>query len=215
MKQMIAYVVMAASLTAVQAWTTAPHHSHHSTKHIARHSRTTRTTALIPSPVLRVVLNRRSPYSSSSSSSQPLHVTQENDNDNDNDNELEETTKKYGLEAGLFQSLKSNDSQSAKSLLAKYGIAYLATSIPLAAISFTICYFLVDSGVDVAALLGKVGIEAIGGDTKERAGTFAIAYAAHKAASPIRFPPTVLLTPVMAKLLGKEVQADDAGGSSD
>jgi hypothetical protein len=213
MKQMIAYVVMAASLTAVQAWTTAPHHSHHSTKHIARHSRTTRTTALIPSPVLRVVLNRRSPYSSSSSSSQPLHVTQENDNDNDN--ELEETTKKYGLEAGLFQSLKSNDSQSAKSLLAKYGIAYLATSIPLAAISFTICYFLVDSGVDVAALLGKVGIEAIGGDTKERAGTFAIAYAAHKAASPIRFPPTVLLTPVMAKLLGKEVQADDAGGSSD
>lgn len=210
---MIAYVVMAASLTAVQAWTTAPHHSHHSTKHIARHSRTTRTTALIPSPVLRVVLNRRSPYSSSSSSSQPLHVTQENDNDNDN--ELEETTKKYGLEAGLFQSLKSNDSQSAKSLLAKYGIAYLATSIPLAAISFTICYFLVDSGVDVAALLGKVGIEAIGGDTKERAGTFAIAYAAHKAASPIRFPPTVLLTPVMAKLLGKEVQADDAGGSSD
>ena len=67
----------------------------------------------------------------------------------------------------------------------------------------------------MAALLGKVGIEAIGGDTKERAGTFAIAYAAHKAASPIRFPPTVLLTPVMAKLLRKEVQADDAGGSSD
>jgi len=209
---MIAYALMAASLTAVQAWTTSPHQSH-PTKHITRHSRTTSTTALIPSPVLRVVLHRKSPYSSSSS--QPLHVTQENKNENENENELEETTKKYGLEAGLFQSLKSNDSQSAKSLLAKYGIAYLATSIPLAAISFTICYFLVDSGVDVAALLGKVGIEAIGGDTKERAGTFAIAYAAHKAASPIRFPPTVLLTPVMAKLLGKEVQADDAGGSSD
>ena len=32
----------------------------------------------------------------------------------------------------------------------------------------------------------------------------AIAYAAHKAASPIRFPPTVLLTPVVAKLIGKE-----------
>lgn len=120
---------------------------------------------------------------------------------------VEETTEKYGLEAGLFQSLKSSDGASAKSLLAKYGIAYLATSIPLALISFGICYVLVDSGVDVGALLSKVGINA--GDTGEKAGTFAIAYAAHKAASPIRFPPTVALTPVVAKLIGKEVIEDD------
>jgi len=46
------------------------------------------------------------------------------------------------------------------------------------------------------------------GDTGEKAGTFAIAYAAHKAASPIRFPPTVLLTPVVAKLIGKEPNED-------
>lgn len=115
---------------------------------------------------------------------------------------VEETTEKYGLEAGLFQSLKSNDGASAKSLLAKYGVAYLATSIPLAIASFLICYALVDNGVDVGDLLTKVGIEA--GDTGEKAGTFAIAYAAHKAASPIRFPPTVLLTPVVAKIIGKE-----------
>lgn len=114
----------------------------------------------------------------------------------------EETTEKFGLEAGLFQSLKSNDGASAKSLLAKYGVAYLATSIPLAIASFLICYALVDNGVDVGDLLTKVGIEA--GDTGEKAGTFAIAYAAHKAASPIRFPPTVLLTPVVAKIIGKE-----------
>lgn len=114
----------------------------------------------------------------------------------------EETTEKYGLEAGLFQSLKGNDGESAKSLLAKYGVAYLATSIPLALLSFGICYALVNNGVDVGGLLAKVGIEA--GDTGEKAGTFAIAYAAHKAASPIRFPPTVLLTPVVAKILGKE-----------
>lgn len=35
-------------------------------------------------------------------------------------------------------------------------------------------------------------------------GTAALAYAAHKAASPIRFPPTVALTPVVAQLLGKK-----------
>ena len=68
----------------------------------------------------------------------------------------------------------------------------------------------------MAALLGKVGIEASLGGTGDKIGTVAIAYAAHKAASPIRFPPTVLLTPVMAKLLGKEVDDDvdiDVDGS--
>lgn len=120
---------------------------------------------------------------------------------------VEETTEKYGLEVGLAQSLKENDGESAKSLLKKYGIAYLATSIPLALVSFTICYLLVDNGVDVAGLLSNVGIESSG--AADKAGTFAIAYAAHKAASPIRFPPTVILTPVVAKLIGKEPETDD------
>ena len=121
---------------------------------------------------------------------------------------VEKTTEKYGLEAGLVESLQKDDGgQSAKDLLAKYGVAYLATSIPLALVSFTVCYALVDNGVDVASLLTKVGIEV--SDTGEKVGTFAIAYAAHKAASPIRFPPTVLLTPVVAKLIGKEPAVEE------
>jgi hypothetical protein len=124
------------------------------------------------------------------------------------ENSLEDTTEAYGLEAGLFESMKKDDGgASAKSLLAKYGVAYLATSIPLAIVSFAICFFLVDNGVDVAGLLNKVGIQS--GNTEEKVGTFAIAYAAHKAASPIRFPPTVLLTPVVAKLIGKEPNSDE------
>jgi hypothetical protein len=125
--------------------------------------------------------------------------------------EEQDITEKFGLEAGLFESLKQKDGgESAKSLLKKYGIAYLATSIPLALVSFSLCYALVDSGVDVAALLAKVGIE---NAASEKAGTFAIAYGCHKAASPIRFPPTVILTPLVAKLIGKEpteVTAEDA-----
>ena len=90
--------------------------------------------------------------------------------------EDQNTTAKFGLEAGLFESLKQKDGgESAKSLLKKYGIAYLATSIPLALVSFSLCYLLVDSGVDVASLLGKVGID---NAASEKAGTFAIAYAA-------------------------------------
>lgn len=119
--------------------------------------------------------------------------------------DIDKTTKKYGIEAGLFQSLRENDGgTTAKELLTKYGAAYLATSIPLALLSFTICYALVDNGVDVAGVLSNIGIDASLGGTGEKVGTVAIAYAAHKASSPIRFPPTVLLTPVVAKLIGKD-----------
>lgn len=58
------------------------------------------------------------------------------------------------------------------------------------------------AGVDVASLLQRIGLAV--SNTNEKVGTFAIAYAAHKALSPVRFPPTVALTPVLAKLLGKD-----------
>jgi hypothetical protein len=152
---------------------------------------------------------------STSTSKTALHNFETTDNNKEAEvvESAEETTEKYGLEAGLFQSVKSGDGESAKSLLKKYGIAYLATSIPLAMVSFGLCYLLVDNGVDVASLLQRVGINE-NADAAEKAGTFAIAYAAHKAASPIRFPPTVLLTPVVAKLIGKEPEEDDDGAAS-
>jgi hypothetical protein len=71
------------------------------------------------------------------------------------------------------------------------------------------------AGLDVAGLLGQVGLQVT--DTSEKVGTFAIAYAAHKALSPVRFPPTVALTPVVAKWIGKDKAAGegkDANGSS-
>ena len=77
----------------------------------------------------------------------------------------------------------------------------------MAIISFSLCYVLVSQGVDVAELLEKIGIKV--DSTGESAGTIAIAYAIHKASSPIRFPPTVALTPVVANLLGKEIKEED------
>jgi len=67
----------------------------------------------------------------------------------------------------------------------------------------------------VGALLASIGLQV--SDTSEKVGTFAIAYAAHKALSPVRFPPTVALTPVVAKWLGKkkaEEGSSDGGSSS-
>ncbi|PKI73378.1 hypothetical protein CRG98_006316 [Punica granatum] len=101
---------------------------------------------------------------------------------------------------------KKSKANQAKELLAKYGGAYLATSITLSLISFALCYALISAGIDVQSLLLKVGISA--DETGEKVGTFALAYAAHKAASPIRFPPTVALTPIVAGWIGKKVDEE-------
>jgi len=158
--------------------------------------------------------------------------------------EVDEITKKWGLEAGLWKIFKSSEKNNsstnnnnnnktggegegaqqlsgsrmdmAKQLLKTYGSAYLITSISLSLVSFGVFYVLVSSGVDVAALLSVIGITAT--QNSEKVGTVAIAYAAHKAASPIRFPPTVAMTPIVAGWMGKtgnkgeEEEEDGEGG---
>ena len=68
-----------------------------------------------------------------------------------------EATEKFGLEAGLYNVFASKDGKDsgsktdqAKQLLAKYGSAYLVTSISLASVSFAICYFAVTAGASAA-----------------------------------------------------------------
>lgn len=51
---------------------------------------------------------------------------------------------------------EKSKTEQAKELLAKYGGAYLATSITLSLISFALCYALVSAGVDIQSLLIKV-----------------------------------------------------------
>ncbi|CAI7851697.1 unnamed protein product [Closterium sp. NIES-53] len=118
--------------------------------------------------------------------------------------EAEEVTRKWGLEAGLWKA--GSNAEVAKDLLTRYGGAYLGTSIALSLVSFSLCYLLVDQGVDVAGLLDSLGLHV--DSTGEAVGTFAIAYAAHKALSPVRFPPTVALTPVVAGWLGKNKEKE-------
>lgn len=85
----------------------------------------------------------------------------------------------------------------------------MATSISLAVVSYATCYALVSNGIDVEALLSKVGIEVTGASST--AGTAGIAYIFHKAASPIRFPPTVALTPIVAGWLGRKETSSTGG----
>jgi hypothetical protein len=126
--------------------------------------------------------------------------------------DVDETTRKFGLEAGLWKVFTTKDADGkskgdqAKELLKRYGSAYLLTSISFAIVSFAACYALVNAGVDVAGLLSRVGLQVT--ETSEQVGTLALAYAAHKALSPVRFPPTVALTPIVAKWLGKSSDSE-------
>ena len=122
-------------------------------------------------------------------------------------NKPDQDVEKVGLELSLINAFKSNEKpiDKAKDLLKTYGAAYLLTSTSLAAVSFALCYAAVDNGVDVNALLKTVNIQVT--TTSETVSTVGIAYAIHKAASPIRFPPTVALTPIVARKLFKREEA--------
>ena len=79
------------------------------------------------------------------------------------------------------------------------GPAYLLTSTSLALVSYAGCYAAVSRGVNIAAVLSRVGL--VASVRSEKVGKASIAYVCHKAASPLRFPPTVVLTPVVARRL--------------
>lgn len=121
----------------------------------------------------------------------------------------DETVKKYGLEMGILKTYFDKSSKvKPKDLISRYGIAYFGTSITLAIISYALCYVLIANGVDVASLLQKIGIKP--SEAAVSAGTGGLAYAVHKAASPIRFVPTIILTPLVAKWIGKKPKEEVA-----
>jgi hypothetical protein len=90
---------------------------------------------------------------------------------------------------------------SSKELFARYGAAYLSTSVTLSLCTFTLCYIAVANGIDVAKLLTRFRIQPT--EAAVSASNLGLAYAAHKALSPVRFIPTVILTPFVAQWMGK------------
>ncbi|CAN8063652.1 unnamed protein product [Agarophyton chilense] len=100
----------------------------------------------------------------------------------------------------------------AKELAKLYGGSYLATSVGLSIISYLVLYAMVAVGVDVRTLMNTLGDflattplgrPSVIDNISDTASTAALAYIAHKAMSPLRFPLTVAATPVVAKLFSK------------
>lgn len=110
--------------------------------------------------------------------------------------------------------VKDADGQplDAKDLLKKYGAAYIVSSLSLSLVSFSFFYVLFSSSVDTGKLIEMTNLKL--DERAEKASTAALAYAAHKAASPLRFPPTVAITPAVAKLLGRKEENEDGKPSA-
>lgn len=110
------------------------------------------------------------------------------------------------------EGMKSN-SEKAKEFAKLYGGSYLGTSTAMAVVSYAIWYGLVSAGVDVVALIRSLGdwlaTTPIGRPSaldsiNETVGTATLAYIAHKASSPLRFPLTIAATPFVARAFAKK-----------
>ena len=95
-------------------------------------------------------------------------------------------------------------------LLKQYGGAYILTSLTMSAVSFALFYLLASRGLDVRAMLRLCGIRL--GDRAGAFSTLGVAYFAHKAASPLRFVPTVALTPKVARSMHSLFGKEEKGG---
>lgn len=93
-----------------------------------------------------------------------------------------------------------------------YGGSYLGTSMAMAVLSYSTWYALIKGGVDVVALVQALGdwlaTTPIGrpqvlSRVNETVGTATLAYIAHKASSPLRFPLTIAATPFVARAFSK------------
>ena len=150
----------------------------------------------LPRPPLRKLLSLRGDALARPPTTQTASLSVDQSND-----DLDAIARERGLEIALWKTMRRSGmgkADQAKGLLRKYGAAYLLTSISLAIVSYAMCFTLISRGVDIAALLRLVGIDTI---VSRGQGTAAIAYAVHKAASPIRFAPTVALTPIVSGVL--------------
>lgn len=109
----------------------------------------------------------------------------------------------------------------AKEFAQLYGFSYVGTSVTMSAVSFAVWYALVAAGVDVRAVISAlgdwlattpVGRPSVLADISDSVGTATLAYIAHKASSPLRFPLTIAATPVVARAFSRRKGGDDAKG---
>ncbi|XP_018425619.1 PREDICTED: protein FAM210B, partial [Nanorana parkeri] len=96
---------------------------------------------------------------------------------------------------------KPNKTQQLKRVFKEYGGVAVTFHVGISLVSLGIFYTLVSSGLDVPALLLKVGFSEALVQSKMAAGTstFVLAYAIHKLFAPVRMSMTVVSVPFLVR----------------
>ncbi|XP_061793711.1 protein FAM210B, mitochondrial isoform X2 [Nerophis lumbriciformis] len=96
---------------------------------------------------------------------------------------------------------KPNKTQQLKKVFKEYGAVGVSFHIGISLTSLGMFYLLISSGIDMAAVLGKVGFSQAIIQSKMAAGTstFVLAYAVHKLFAPVRISITLMAVPLIVR----------------
>ncbi|XP_059935027.1 protein FAM210B, mitochondrial [Mesoplodon densirostris] len=100
---------------------------------------------------------------------------------------------------------KQSKSQQLKKIFQEYGAVGVSLHIGISLISLGMFYMVVSSGVDMSAILLKLGFKESLVQSKMAAGTstFVVAYAIHKLFAPVRISITVVSVPLIVRYFRK------------
>ncbi|XP_005392334.1 PREDICTED: protein FAM210B [Chinchilla lanigera] len=106
--------------------------------------------------------------------------------------------------AGSIES-KQSKSQQLRKVFREYGAVAVSLHIGISLISLGLFYMVVSSGVDMSAVLLKLGFTESLVQSKMAAGTstFVVAYAIHKLFAPVRISITLVSVPFLVRYLRK------------
>uniref|UniRef100_A0A1A8J630 Family with sequence similarity 210, member B n=1 Tax=Nothobranchius kuhntae TaxID=321403 RepID=A0A1A8J630_NOTKU len=100
---------------------------------------------------------------------------------------------------------KPNKTQQLKKVFKEYGAVGVSFHVGISLMSLGMFYLLISSGIDMAALLCKLGFNESVVQSKMAAGTstFVLAYAIHKLFAPVRISITLLSVPLIVRYFRK------------
>nr|XP_033778270.1 protein FAM210B, mitochondrial [Geotrypetes seraphini] len=100
---------------------------------------------------------------------------------------------------------KSKKSQQLKQVFKEYGAVGVGFHVGISLVSLGVFYLIISSGVDISAILLKLGFNEAIVQSKAAAGTstFVLAYAVHKLFAPVRISITVVSVPFIVRYFRK------------
>ncbi|XP_023392383.1 protein FAM210B, mitochondrial [Pteropus vampyrus] len=110
-----------------------------------------------------------------------------------------------GSDVSSPEEKKQSKSQQLKKVFQEYGAVGVALHVGMSLVSLGIFYTVVSSGVDMSAILLKLGFKESLVQSKVAAGTstFVVAYAIHKLFAPVRISITLLSVPLIVRYFRK------------